>query len=197
MKPAENQLQAAFAQFDAANAADPNTELVDGKPMPAALLYGRRMTHRLDALAPDASEAVRLAVRAQHLLRWRIPRDSFPAGRKGYHQWRTSLARYHAEQAAKLLREVGYGDTTVARVQALLRKERLKLDAESQLLEDVACLVFLEYYLADFMGKHEPEKVVDILRKTWHKMSPRGHEAARLLSLPAPVGDLLEQALGG
>jgi len=196
MSATDSRLKAALAAFDAANAGDPTTETVAGRPVPAALVYGQRMSRRLTAFAPDASEPLRLAVRAQHLLRWTIPRASYPAGRRGYHRWRTDLAAFHAEQAGAILRGVGYEEETVARVQTLLRKERLRWDPEVQTLEDVACLVFLEHHLGDFAAKTPEDKVVDILRKTWHKMSEPGHQAALALPLPAPLAALVARALG-
>lgn len=190
-----DRFRAAIERIDASNAADPHTEHVAGQALPGGLLYGQRMTACLEALAPDAGEALRLAVRAQHLMRWRIPREHYPAGRKGYHQWRTALARFHAEEAARILRDAGYDEPLVARVQALLRKERLKWDADVQCLEDVACLVFLEHYLIEFMAKHPPDKVVDIVRKTWSKMSGQGQAAARELPLPDEARALVVRAL--
>ena len=195
MPDREDRFQAAIARFDAANSEDPNVEPVGGVTRPGALVYGQRMTERLNRFASGASEALRLAARAQHLQRWTIPRTRFPEGRKGYHEWRTALARFHADSAAAILRDVGYEEPVVARVQFLLRKEKLKLDAEVQVLEDVACLVFLEHYAQGFAGKHPEDKVVDIVRKTWRKMSPAGQRAALALRLPAPVAGIVERAL--
>src|SRR5688572_22788766 len=149
------------------------------------------MTTWLDRLHPDASETLLLAVRAQHLCRWRIPRDSFPDGRLGYRAWRTACAKLHAELAGQAMREVGYGDEDVARVQAVIEKKRLKVDPESQALEDVACLVFLEHYLAEFAAKHDDAQVVTILQKTWIKMSEHGRSAA----LQVPLGEREQRLL--
>lgn len=182
--------------FDRANAEDPNVETVDGASHPKELLYGQRMSDALERFAPDASEVVRLAVRCQHIRRWTVPRDTYPEGRDGYRRWRSDLGRFHAETAGGILREVGYGDATVGRVQALLRKERLKADPEVQLLEDVVCLVFLRHYLAPFAAQHEDEKVVGILRKTWRKMSERGRAAALDLHLAPELRALVTQAVG-
>lgn len=186
---------AAMARFDAANAADPNRELFDGHTYPRTLLYARRMTAWLDKLVPDASEALRLAIRCQHIQRWTIPRRRYPIDRHGYLRWRTALARFHAATAGDILREVGYDDATIRRVQTLLRKEGLKRDAEVQCLEDVACLVFLENDFADFASRHEPAKVIDILQKTWKKMSPRGREMALTLRLSSEAQALVARAL--
>ena len=187
--------QAAMERLDAANREDPHREVFEGEEYPKELLYALRMTEWLGRLEPGASEALRLAVRSQHLCRWAIPRGRYPKDRKGYLQWRTELARFHAERAGAILREAGYGEETAARVQSLLRKERLKSDPEAQLLEDVACLVFLESYFLDFSRQHEEEKVIGILRKTWKKMSPRGQEAALAMALPPEAGALVGKAL--
>lgn len=189
-------LREAMARFDRANAEDPNVETVDRASQPKELLYARRMSDALERFAPDASEVVRLAVRCQHIRRWTVPRDSYPDGRDGYRRWRTDLGRFHAETAGGILREVGYDDATVGRVRALLRKERLKADPEVQLLEDVVCLVFLRHYLAPFAARHEEEKVVGILRKTWRKMSARGRAAALDLDLAPELRALVTRSVG-
>lgn len=156
------------------------------------------MTHWLVQLDPAASEALRLAVRSQHLRRWTIPRSTYPMTRAGYHQWRTTLARFHADQAAEILRSIGYDDPTIARVQSLIRKERLKADPEAQALEDAACLVFLEGAFATFAIQHDRAKIVDILKKTWRKMSPKGHQLAQALveRLPTNQQAMVRDALG-
>lgn len=187
-------LRAAFARFDAANAEDPNREEVGGAEQPRELVYAQRMTETLERFAPDAPEAVRLAARCQHIRRWTVPRDTYPDGRDGYRRWRTDLAHFHADTAAAILHDVGYGDDTVARVGALLRKERLKADPEVQLLEDVACLVFMEHYLPAFARQHDAEKLAGILRKTWRKMSARGQAAALKLDLEPGPQELVARA---
>ena len=186
----------ALARFDRANAEDPNVETADGVSHPKELLYAQRMSEALERFAPDASEVVRLAARCQHVRRWTVPRDTYPEGRDGYRRWRTDLGRFHAETAAGILRAVGYDDTTVRRVEALLRKERLKADPEVQLLEDVVCLVFLTHYLAPFALRHEDEKVVGVLQKTWRKMSERGRAAALTLDLAPALRALIGRAVG-
>ena len=186
----------AVARFDRANADDPNDERVDGVDTPKELAYARRMSERLARLAPDASEPLRLAARSQHIRRWTIPRTEFPEGRDGYRAWRTRLAAFHAETAGVILRDVGYESAVVVRVQSLLRKERLKADPDAQTLEDVACLVFLEHEAARFASRQEEAKLVEILRKTWRKMSERGRAAALESKLPAEVRALVERAVG-
>ena len=181
--------------IDEANSQDPNTEHFEGEDYPKELLYSMRMTKWLEAIDPQASEALRLAVRSQHIRRWEIPRSVYPLDRKGYHQWRIRLYDYHGEKAAEILKKVGYDEETIARVRMLLKKKGLKSNPETQTLEDVACLVFLESYFWDFSRLHDEEKIIGILRKTWAKMSPRGQEAARELSLNAGAEALLNKAL--
>jgi hypothetical protein len=185
------QFRTAIEKFDAANAQDPT--LVGGAP--AELVYARRMTDWLRRLYPDAAEALQLAARAQHIRRWMIPRSRYPMTRQGYHQWRTTLYSFHADEAARILHEVGYDDATIDRVRSLLRKEKLKAGPQTQALEDVICLVFLENYFADFAIKHEEEKVIGILRRTWKKMSERGRAAALELPLTPEARRLVEKAL--
>lgn len=185
----------AIERIDAANRADPESEEVDGRPIPKAILYGLRMSACLEDLAPGASEALRLAVRCQHIQRWKIPRGDFPVGRLGYRQWRMELAWYHAQTASAILRDAGYGDALVDRVQALVRKEHFKTDPEAQTLEDVACLVFLRYYLPAFSKKHSEEKLVEILAKTWKKMSAAGREAVRDIAFSPALEELLDRAV--
>ncbi len=187
--------KAAIERIDAANCEDPNTEMFRGKPYPKELLYGQRMSEWLMRLEPNASEALQLAARSQHICRWMIPRKSYPTDRVGYLKWRKDLGKFHAEKAGAILREVGYDEGTIQRVQSLLRKEKLKSDPEMQLLEDVICLVFLEHYFADFAQQHDEQKVIDIIRKTWKKMSPRGHAAALNLQMPPEARRLVERAL--
>ena len=195
--PAASDLAEALAAFDRANAADPNLEDGPEGPQPKELLYGRRMSACLAQVYPEASPALRLAARAQHLERWRIPRKSYPDGRVGYLTWRRDLKAFHAERAAEILRGLGFDEAVIGRVGALLRKERLKQDPEAQALEDVACLVFLTHHFAGFAEGQDDGKMIDILRKTWRKMSDRGHQAALALPLDGKPLQLLEAALAG
>src|SRR6266576_4992288 len=147
-----------FAAIDAANALDPNTIEVDGRPQPAELAYGRRMSETLARLAPHASEHLRIAARGQHIERWTSPRASYPAGRAGYLKWRKDLQAFHARRIGEIMAAQGYGSDDLARVGALIRRERLKSDAEAQMIEDVTCIVFLEHYVADFLAKTDADK---------------------------------------
>jgi hypothetical protein len=191
--------QQAIARIDAANAQDPNRETADGREFPKELLYAERMSAMLERFSADASEALQLAVRCQHIQRWKIPRSDYPMTRPGYHQWRTRLRDFHAELAESILRESGYDDETIARVRSLVRKERLQQDEEAQTLEDVAVLVFLESYLEDFVRTHpeyDEAKLIDILRKSLRKMSERGREAAlSMIELPSALLPTIQKAV--
>lgn len=190
-------IAAAFARFDAINAEDPRSETVSGSRVPQELLYARRMSERLADFEAGASETLRLAARAQHIARWRIPRADYPAGRKGYRAWRARLMRLHAEIASEVLTWVGYGEETIATVARLIRKQGLKRDPDAQTLEDVVCLVFLEHYFEEFSAGHGDAKLVGILRKTWAKMSDRGRAAALGLRLGARARRLIREAVDG
>jgi hypothetical protein len=184
-----------IAAIDAANARDPTTIEVDGRSEPAELVYGRRMSMTLARLAPAASEPLRIAARGQHIERWTSQRRGYPEGRVGYLRWRKDLQDFHARRLGEIMAAAGYDPDAIARVGALIRKEKLKSDAEVQMLEDVACIVFLEHYLGDFLRKTDADKLADILAKTWNKMSPLGREQAQKLALPLPVPTLLERGL--
>lgn len=184
-----------LAAFDAANNQDPNQVLVDDKLQAREFIYGRRMSARLADFLPDASESLQLAVRSQHICRWQIPRSDYPMDRVGYQRWRTDLAKFHGTVAGDIMAAQGYEAELIERVRTILLKRKLKHDAEVQALEDVACLVFLEYYLADFATQHDTEKLINIIRKTWQKMSAKGHEAALALSLSPAMSALIQQAL--
>jgi hypothetical protein len=187
----------AFAAIDAANSADPKSVEVDGVPRPANLIYGMRMSAELEAFAPDASEPLRIAARGQHIERWIIPRAQYPMDRQGYHRWRLALRDHHAARLSAILADLSYDPATIARVAAIVRKERLKDDDEVQTLEDVICIVFVKYELAAFAGKYADDdaRLADILAKTWRKMSERGHQAVLALP-PAPnVVSLLNKGL--
>lgn len=195
--PAGERFRRAIAAIDALNAEDPTQEGTGSKAVPAALAYGRRMSAWLMRLCPDASEPLRLAVRAQHIARWKIPRSDYPAGRAGYLRWRTDLAEFHAATAGRILADAGYGEDTIARVGRLLRKHGLKRDAEVQALEDAACLTFLESQFDAFSRRHPDAKVIDIVRKTLAKMSDSGRaQALRLAAgLPDDRRALIEAAM--
>lgn len=181
--------------IDQANQADPNREEWDGQEHAKEWLYAQRMTQWLNKVYPEASEALRIAAHAQHICRWEIPRSDYPMGKVGYHQWRTALQQFHANKTSQILESEAYHKDQIARVQQLLKKKDLRKDAECQQLEDIICLVFLDYYFEPFAAKHEDEKVVDILRKTWRKMSNQGQSEALKIEYPEKAKSLIEQAL--
>lgn len=181
--------------IDSINAEDPHLETVEGQTFPKELLYSQRMTAMLNEFEPDATEILRLSARSQHIKRWSIPRDNFPMDRKGYLQWRTQLKKFHGELAGSIMAQNGYSTEEIGRVDDLLNKRGLKTDAEAQTLEDVACLVFLKYYFDDFLTQHDDEKLVNILQKTWRKMSDKGRKSALSLHLSATAKVLIEKAL--
>jgi hypothetical protein len=186
-----------IAAIDGANARDPKTVETGGRAVPAELLYGQRMSDTLATMAPDASELLKIAVRGQHIERWTSPRTSYPTGRAGYLKWRSDLKDYHARRLNGIMTAAGYTPQEAARVGALVRKERLRTDPEAQMLEDIACIVFLAYYLEDFLGKTDADdaKLARILAKTWKKMSEQGHAQAGTLNLPPHVLALLKRGL--
>ena len=181
----------AMALFDAANAEDPNAEIADGQSRPKELLYAERMSAMLARFAPDASDAVRLACRAQHIRRWAIPRSDYPMTREGYHQWRTTLYRYHADTAGVLMQQAGYDEASIEQVKKIVGKRGIKVNPETQLLEDIASLVFIEHYMQDFAEKkpdYDEEKWLTIVRKTWQKMSENGRQFALAGGIRLPQG---------
>ena len=183
--------------IDQKNDLDPNTEKVNGEEVSKELVYGQRMSKCLTEFKPDASEHLQIACRAQHIQRWSIARRDYPMDRSGYKRWRTDLAKFHAELTAELMQENSYHNDDCERVKHLLQKKQLKRDPETQALEDVACLVFLTFHLDDFASRHADEKVIDIVRKTWNKMSEDGHAAALKLPFSDAMGKLVGTALNG
>lgn len=187
-------LDATIAAIDAANADDPRR--VEGRAFET--VYAQRMSARLNALYPDASDLLKIATRAQHLRRWEIARDAYEEGRRGYNDWRRACRIHHAKRAGDIMRAQGYDEAAIAHVGALIRKEQLKKDPESQALENIAAIVFLEHYFDDFLAKYygyDDEKIVDILGKTLCKMSPKGHAAALALPLDDRARRLVEAAV--
>jgi hypothetical protein len=196
----QNLYQAAIAAFDQANNEDPNKEMADGKEYPRELLYSRRMSEMRERYAPDATEAVKLAVHAQHIQRWKTPRSNYPMDRTGYLQWRTGLYKFHAETAGRIMKEVGYDDEMIARVKTIVSKKGLKVNPETQLMEDVVDLVFIEHYITGFAAQHpeyDEEKWIQIIRKTWQKMSSHAHEfvLAGKIKMPETLVPLILKAV--
>ena len=185
-----------IALFDAANAQDPNQD--EGQPK--ELLYAQRMTDMIAHFAPDASEAAQLAVRAQHIQRWKVPRNTHPMTKEGYHAWRTGLYSFQADTAGELMRQAGYDETMIERVKKAVGKRGIKSNPDTQMLEDVAGLVFIEHYMLAF-AQSKPEydepKWLEIIRKTWKKMSKNAQAFALSgkLRLPEPLVPLITKAI--
>jgi hypothetical protein len=194
--PAPDRLATALAAIDAANADDPNTIVVDGREVPKELTHAALMTHWVRQLDPDCSDEQLIAARAHHLRRWVIARDAYPRDRAGYLRWRSALRRQHAEDVAAIMRDAGYDDAAVERVQAIVRKQGLGRDPDVQVHEDALCLVFLETQFDDLAAQlDDDDKMIDILRKTAAKMSPAGLAAASSLSFSPSGAALLDRAL--
>ena len=187
----------AFEHFDKANSNDPNSENHNGQEYPKEVLYAIRMTDTLTNFAPTAPETLQLTARCQHICRWQIPRDSYPMNRVGYLQWRQDLKKFHVKKASEILSEVGYGEDVIAKVGFLLEKKQLKKNKDTQTLEDVICLVFLEHYFEAFAQKHAEDKIIVVLQKTWRKMSKKGQEAALSLPLSKSTLALVTKAVLG
>ena len=189
--------EAAIRRFDRENSRDPNLEIVEGIARPRELVYAERLTDWVLKLCPDASEELRLAARCQHLCRWMIPRGSYEKTRAGYLKWRNDLKKFHADKAGEILRELGYPEETVAKVQALNLKKDFPQHPDSRVLEDGLCLVFLEFQFAELAAKTAGDKMVNALQKSWKKMTPGARGRALQLTYGPREKALLEQALGG
>ena len=188
--------QQVIALIDQANSVDPNMD--EGQPK--ELLYSQRMSAMLFRFAPDADEVAQLAVRAQHIRRWVVPRDSYPATREGYLMWRKGLYKFHADEAARLMHQAGFNDVTIERVKSAVSKRGIKANADTQLLEDVSALVFIEFYLLAFTRTktyYDEAKWIDIIGKTWKKMSVAAQAFALSgkLALPAALIPLIVKAV--
>ena len=193
-----DRFNAVIAAIDAVNAEDPRKITVDGVERPFESVYAERMTETLDRMYPDASELLRIAARAQHIRRWEIPRDTYPMGREGYNKWRLSMRKLHAELVGKIMAEHGYSDEDIALVGSYLRKVALKRVDDSQALENVVDVVFLEHYWDDFVEKfsdYDDDKLIDIVGKTLRKMSSHGHAAALALDLPPETARIVMAAV--
>jgi Domain of unknown function (DUF4202) len=198
----ESIYEKAVALIDAANSEDPNRVSVVGREWPKELLYSQRMSDMLERFAPEADDAMKLALRAQHIQRWKSPRENYPMDRIGYLQWRKDLYKFHAQTAAALLAQAGYGDEVIDRVSRAVAKLQIKENPDTQLLEDVTDLVFIEHYMLEFAGKHpeyDEEKWLDIVRKTWKKMSAAAQQFALsgAIRLPEPLIPLIQKAVSG
>jgi Domain of unknown function (DUF4202) len=186
---------AALYRFDKENARDPNREMADGLAQPREWLYAQRLSDWVLRLQPDASEALRLAARCQHLCRWEISRQSYPMTRAGYLQWRATLKKFHARKAGDILRELGYAEEMVGRVEDLNLKTGFPKDPEARVLEDALCLVFLQYQFVELAAKTAEDKTINALKKSWQKMTPAARAEALKLNYGERDKVLLERAL--
>jgi hypothetical protein len=193
MKPTK--FECAIALIDKKNTEDIHTYTAHSILFSKEVLYSQRMSQKLLQFDATASEALQIAARAQHVGRWEIARDAYPEGKIGYLKWRETLKKMHASITSAILEEVGYDTDFVDRVAFLIHKKELKKDIESQLLEDVICLVFLEFYFEEFAAKHAEEKVLHILKKTWKKMSETGRLAALKIHFSETSASLIKQAI--
>ncbi|HEV7379026.1 MAG TPA: DUF4202 domain-containing protein [Dyadobacter sp.] len=189
-------LEEAFEKFDSYNKQAREKVTWDGQSFPSEYFYALRLHEWVIKLNPEASEPLLLASRAQHIGRWEISRGTYPEGRVGYLKWRTDLSKFHAEKAAEILSGIGYDEPTIVRVTEIIRKQKLKSDADVQTIEDALCIVFLVYQFDDLILKLSEEKMIDILQKTWKKMSGAGQAVALKLTYSEGAETLLKKALG-
>lgn len=181
--------------IDRINSQDPNKTLVEGESFANELLYGQYMTACLQSYWPEAHEVLQIAVRAQHIKRWQLKRNEFPEGKAGYLTWRKEQGKFHASLTQALMQENNYSKEESEQAAQILRKEKLKSNPDTQTLEDVACLVFLQHYFDDFAAKHSEEKIIRIVQLTWRKMSDKAHDIALSLTLPEHLAALVGKAL--
>ena len=190
-----SKLEQVLDAIDHLNADDPNIEVVDGLERSKEQLYSERMSAQMQAFCPDASDELRIAAHAQHVRRWMFKRSDYPQGKAGYYRWRIELGKMHGQLAAEETARAGYSDESQEAVFKLLTKQGIKRNADVQILEDVICLVFLQYYFMPFAAKHAEDKVISIVQKIWAKMSDQGHSAALALNLEEGAKALIEKAL--
>jgi hypothetical protein len=190
-------LEKAFALFDAYNRNAPESVTHDGTTYPSEYFYAIKLHEWVTKLEPQASESLLLASRAQHIGRWEIARSTYPEGRVGYLKWRSDLSKFHAAKASEMLESVGYDQDSIDRVRQIILKQRIKADSEVQTMENALCLVFLQYQYDDLIAKTGEEKMVDILQKTWAKMSDPGREMALSLHYSDEGMRLIKIALLG
>ncbi|MCP3673157.1 MAG: DUF4202 domain-containing protein [Gammaproteobacteria bacterium] len=200
LKSSEQLFTKAIKLIDKANNEDPNKVTVDGKIWPKELLYSHRMSNMLVRYKSDADDVMKISVRAQHIQRWKSDRKEYPMNRKGYHQWRTSLYTFHADTVGLLLEEAGYDGEFISRVKCAVAKKSIRTNEDTMLVEDVAALVFIEYYMLPFVERHPDyteEKWINIIQKTWRKMTEQAHQFALSgsVSLPESLVPLIQKSV--
>lgn len=197
MSDVNEMIRRAHAQFDDKNAQDPTTIVVDGASKPRELALAHWLEEWVHRVVSSPSLPLRLAARCQHLMRFSMPRSEYPKGRVGYLKWRKDMSKRHADLASEILRGVGFDEVVIEQVRKINMKQALKTDADCQAMEDALCLSFLEHEYGEFSAKHEDDKVIDIVQKTWRKMSERGQQLARQLPLEGRAKELVGRALSG
>ena len=185
----------ALKEIDRFNSQDPRQKIDDGIAHPQELIYSMSLTEWVLKLDPQASEALRVAARGQHIGRWTIPRSEYPVGRSGYLRWREELKAFHVEKVGGILRDIGYEEDFIERVASLMSKNNVKEDPDAQTLEDGLCLVFFETQFLDLLEKTPADKMKIVVRKTWRKMGPKGREIALNMKLPFEVKRFLRSLL--
>jgi hypothetical protein len=188
--------QRAIECIDEENRRDPHGISVGGVEQPREWVYSTWVTEWVLKLRPEAPEAMLLAARSQHICRWMIPRASYEMNRAGYLKWRADLKKFHAARTAEILQANGYPDEVIARVRALNLKENLASDPECQVIEDALCLVTLEHQVEAMIEKTDSDKMTEIIRKTWKKMSASAREHALGLPVVERHGELFRAAVG-
>ena len=190
-----NNYESAVAAILKANEADPSKVEVKGEAIAANVLYSQYMGEWQEKLYPEVADEVKLAARAQHICRWELLRSEFPEGRAGYLKWRQTLAQMHAGILAEIMIANEYSVESIERAGLAVSKKNLKTNADAQVVEDCACMVFLTYYFDDFIIKHTGDKLINIVQKTWGKMSERAHEAALKLNFSDAALAVVQEAL--
>lgn len=183
-------------QLSVAHLQDPNMVKWNEEVYPAEWLYIQRIVERLEAFEQYASDELIVAANCQHLFRWEVERKTFPEGRIGYYQWRNYLSEYQSMKAKEIILNAGFEAEFADQVKVIVKKENIHMNQEAQTLEDVVCLVFLEYYLNEFMFDKSEESMATIILKTWNKMSERAQQEALKLDYSDGALSVLKKTLG-
>lgn len=198
--PNKTMLNQVITLIDQANSQDPNTEIYNAQSLPKESLYATRMSEMLARFNPNADELMQIAVRGQHIERWQSPRSNFAMNKQGYHQWRSALYIFHASRVIELMQQVGFNEAQQQRVYAAVAKQDIKRNPDSQLVEDIASLVFIEHYMLAFTSTkpdYDEQKWLGIIRRTWRKMSVEARDfvLAGNVTLPEPLVGLIHKAV--
>lgn len=189
------QYHKAIIAIEQIHSKDITQEQHNGSLIPAEFLYGKRMLKTLELVSPESSYAMKLAVQCQHLQRWGVPRSSYTYDRRGYHEWRREVMKYQLEQTINLLSSISIDEIDIKWIAQVINAQENKADSNGLIIMDTACLVFLKWYMEPFAKKHESEKVLDILKKTFRKMSTDAQNLISKLDLPESSLQVLNQAI--